>query len=284
MVAGDVVNTASRLQSRRADERRSSSASRRIRATRHVIDYREHAPVEAKGKAEPVPVWEVVEAQRARRRRAARPGDAARRARARARPAARRRSSASAREPSTQLVTIVGVPGIGKSRLVAELYGELEREAELTNWRAGPLAAVRRGRRVLGVRRDGQGAGGHPRDRPRGRRRAQAARRASPRSLADEDAALGRGAAAAARRPRAARRARATRASPPGAASSRRSPSSGRPCSSSRTCTGRTTSCSTSSTSSSTGSTDVPLLVVATARPGAASSGGRAGEAASGTR
>src|SRR5439155_10080371 len=41
------------------------------------------------------------------------------------------------RESSTQLVTIAGVPGIGKSRLVAELYGELEREAELTNWRRG---------------------------------------------------------------------------------------------------------------------------------------------------
>src|SRR5205085_1319547 len=33
--------------------------------------------------------------------------------------------------------TIAGVPGIGKTRLVTELYAVLEREAELTNWRQG---------------------------------------------------------------------------------------------------------------------------------------------------
>jgi len=38
---------------------------------------------------------------------------------------------------SAQLVTLVGVPGIGKSRLVAELYGRLEREPEITQWRQG---------------------------------------------------------------------------------------------------------------------------------------------------
>jgi hypothetical protein len=40
-------------------------------------------------------------------------------------------------EESAQLVTLVGVPGIGKSRLVAELFQILEAEAELTNWRQG---------------------------------------------------------------------------------------------------------------------------------------------------
>jgi tetratricopeptide (TPR) repeat protein len=40
-------------------------------------------------------------------------------------------------ELSTQLVTVVGVPGIGKSRLVGELFDALEREATLTNWRRG---------------------------------------------------------------------------------------------------------------------------------------------------
>jgi tetratricopeptide (TPR) repeat protein len=40
-------------------------------------------------------------------------------------------------ERSPQLVTLVGVPGIGKSRLVYELSRVIESEAELTNWRQG---------------------------------------------------------------------------------------------------------------------------------------------------
>src|SRR5438067_1797786 len=62
MVAGDVVNTASRLQSA-APTNGILVGETTFRATRHVIDYRDHAPVEAKGKSEPVPVWEVVDAK-----------------------------------------------------------------------------------------------------------------------------------------------------------------------------------------------------------------------------
>ena len=40
-------------------------------------------------------------------------------------------------ERSVQLVTVVGVPGIGKSRLVEELGAYLEADAELTTWRHG---------------------------------------------------------------------------------------------------------------------------------------------------
>src|SRR5438552_3921823 len=40
-------------------------------------------------------------------------------------------------EEQAQLVTIVGVPGIGKSRLVRELFELLDDEAELTTWRQG---------------------------------------------------------------------------------------------------------------------------------------------------
>src|SRR3954447_17154492 len=60
MAAGDVVNTAPRLQSNApvdgilVDEPT-------YRATRNVIDYREGEPVKAKGKAEPVRVWEALE-------------------------------------------------------------------------------------------------------------------------------------------------------------------------------------------------------------------------------
>ena len=135
MVAGDVVNTAARLQSA-APENGILVGETTFRTTQHVIAYREHAPVEAKGKTEPVPVWEVVEAK-------ARVGvevDAPQTplvGRERERDLLLSTFNRVRRESSTQLVTIAGVPGIGKSRLVAELYGELEQQAELTNWRRG---------------------------------------------------------------------------------------------------------------------------------------------------
>jgi class 3 adenylate cyclase len=57
MVAGDVVNTAARLQGA-APVNGILVGEGTYRATRHVIDYREAEPVEAKGKAEPVKVWQ----------------------------------------------------------------------------------------------------------------------------------------------------------------------------------------------------------------------------------
>ncbi len=135
MVAGDVVNTAARLQSA-APENGILVGETTFRATEHLIDYRGHAPVEAKGKAEPVLVWEAVDAK-------ARVGVELEApatplfGRERERDLLLSTFERVRRESSTQLFTIAGVPGIGKSRLVAELYGELEREAELTNWRRG---------------------------------------------------------------------------------------------------------------------------------------------------
>ena len=41
------------------------------------------------------------------------------------------------RELEPQLVTLVGVPGIGKSRLVAELFQVVDRDPELIWWRQG---------------------------------------------------------------------------------------------------------------------------------------------------
>ena len=98
-------------------------------------------PVEAKGKAEPVPVWEALEARVAlRRRRRRRPAtplvgrerelDLLLDALARAR-----------EERAPQLVTLVGVPGIGKSRLVYELFARRRRRpgAHLPGARAARL-------------------------------------------------------------------------------------------------------------------------------------------------
>src|SRR5205823_6895887 len=38
---------------------------------------------------------------------------------------------------SAELVTVAGVPGIGKSRLVGELFQSVERSGQLTYWRQG---------------------------------------------------------------------------------------------------------------------------------------------------
>ena len=136
MVAGDVVNTAARLQSA-APVNGILVGEGTYRATRHVIDYREAAPVEAKGKAEPVQVWEAVAARSrfgsdveqklrtplvGRERERSLLADALAHARA---------------EQSAQLVTLVGVPGIGKSRLVAELFQITDADEEIISWRQG---------------------------------------------------------------------------------------------------------------------------------------------------
>ena len=51
----------------------------------------------------------------------------------------------SRREPSTQLVSIIGEPGIGKTRLVEELYAYVEQLPELITWRRGRSLAYGEG-------------------------------------------------------------------------------------------------------------------------------------------
>jgi class 3 adenylate cyclase len=136
MVAGDVVNTAARLQSA-APVNGILVGEGTYRATRHVIDYNDASPVEAKGKSEPVKVWEAVAARSllgsdveekrrtplvGRQRERSLLADALERART---------------EQSVQLVTLVGVPGIGKSRLVVELFQIIEADPDIISWRQG---------------------------------------------------------------------------------------------------------------------------------------------------
>ncbi len=61
-VAGDVVNTASRLQSA-APVNGILVGEQTQRATSHVIDYSAAEPVVAKGKSEPIAVWEALQAR-----------------------------------------------------------------------------------------------------------------------------------------------------------------------------------------------------------------------------
>jgi class 3 adenylate cyclase/tetratricopeptide (TPR) repeat protein len=136
MVAGDVVNTAARLQSA-APVNGVLVDETTQRATRQAIDYRDAAPVQAKGKSDPVAVWEALEARSrfgvdvvqsgaafvGRRRELDFLTDALARAR---------------EERAPQLVTLVGVPGIGKSRLVYELQRFADADPEVFyTWRQG---------------------------------------------------------------------------------------------------------------------------------------------------
>jgi len=136
LAAGDVLNTASRLQSNApTDGILIDEATQR--ATEHAIELRGRAPIDAKGKAEPLASWEAI-APKARLGvdiafRGAAPlvgRDAELRALLDAVARARR-------ERSAQLVTLVGVPGIGKSRLVYELWAALDADPDLTYWRQG---------------------------------------------------------------------------------------------------------------------------------------------------
>jgi class 3 adenylate cyclase len=135
MAAGDVVNTAARLQTA-APVNGVLVGETTYRATRGTIDYVEHEPVVAKGKSEPIRVWEAVEA------RSRFGSDVEQRSlvplvgRARELATLVAALARARREREPQLVTLVGVPGIGKSRLVAELFDSL-RGPELVFWRQG---------------------------------------------------------------------------------------------------------------------------------------------------
>ena len=140
MASGDVVNTAARLQGSAPTNGIVVDGATQ-RATRHVIDFADPSTVEAKGKSLPIPVWEVRDAR-------SRPGmDVAHEARA---PLVGRDHELAVladalhrvrQTRTTQLVTLVGVPGLGKSRLVHELSRIVEADPDLITWRQGRCLA-----------------------------------------------------------------------------------------------------------------------------------------------
>ncbi len=135
MASGDVVNTAARLQSA-ASPGAILVDETTFRATERAIELEEAPPVDAKGKSSPVPVWEAL---RARARVAVeRTGGAALVGREEELALLRGTLTRVVRERASQLVTLVGVPGIGKSRLVFELFQTIETgEHGLVFWRHG---------------------------------------------------------------------------------------------------------------------------------------------------
>jgi class 3 adenylate cyclase/tetratricopeptide (TPR) repeat protein len=135
-VVGDVVNTASRLQGV-APAGGVVVGEATYRATSRAFDYRELGPVQVKGKADPVPVWRLEGAR-------SRTGiEAARRSAA---PFVGRQAELelleglferALAERTVRLVTVVGEPGVGKSRFVSELAVHADARPELVTWRQG---------------------------------------------------------------------------------------------------------------------------------------------------
>ncbi|HSK16101.1 MAG TPA: adenylate/guanylate cyclase domain-containing protein, partial [Gaiellaceae bacterium] len=137
MAAGDVVNTCSRLQAAApVDGILVDEATHR--ATASVIEYREAEPVQAKGKAEPIAVWEAIAPRTRLGVDMAFRGGAELVGRDEELRLLRDAVGRAEREHAPQLVTIVGAPGLGKSRLLFELYAALQADpAVFAYWRQG---------------------------------------------------------------------------------------------------------------------------------------------------
>ena len=135
IATGDVVNTAARLQGE-APVGSLVVSEDTCRATRSVIEYDELPPVLLKGKAEPVPLWRAVSA----RSRFGVDVDApiapfvGRERELHLLEGTYERMHA---ESEIQLVTIVGEPGAGKTRLLAEFRSWIDDRPEFVSWRQG---------------------------------------------------------------------------------------------------------------------------------------------------
>ena len=136
LLSGDAINTASRLQSV-APENGVAVGLNTFEATAAVFDYQELEPATLKGKAGPVRVFQA-KAPRARLGTDL--------TRTHGSPFVGREVDLallkgvfekSVASSSLQLVTVVGEPGLGKSRLVAELGAFIDARPGLVTWRQG---------------------------------------------------------------------------------------------------------------------------------------------------
>lgn len=136
IVTGDVVNTASRLQGV-APVNGVVVGEITHRATKGVVEYEALDDVAVKGKPKPIPVWKAMSA----RGRFGIDLD-----RAPTTPIIGREHEVgllrstfrrTLKESSIQLVTIVGEPGVGKSRLLSEFFSFLDDQEEIIFFRQG---------------------------------------------------------------------------------------------------------------------------------------------------
>ena len=178
MVAGDLVNTASRIQSA-AEPGTVLVGETTKRTTEAAVVYADAGLHEMKGKGEPTQLWRAsrVVAARKGEGRAVGARGAVRRPRPRASPRQGAVPRGCRRRAAPASSTVIGVAGIGKSRLAWEFEKYLDGLADRRLVAPRPLPLVRRRRRVLGARRDGAGARRDLRGRGRDRARSRSSTR-----------------------------------------------------------------------------------------------------------
>src|SRR3954451_4140152 len=135
-VAGDVVNPPARLK-QQAPVTGVVVGETTYRSTRDLFDYERLEPVSAKGKSGTIALWHAKAARRrigvdvepiARTPLIGREDDLA---------LLQSTYARMLRESSTQLVTIVGEPGVGKTRLTTEFRRWIDDQPEIVFWRQG---------------------------------------------------------------------------------------------------------------------------------------------------
>jgi class 3 adenylate cyclase/tetratricopeptide (TPR) repeat protein len=142
-LAGDAVNTAARLQAA-APPAGVAVGALTHELTARVIDYQELPPIAAKGKAEPVETW-LAKAPVSRTGVDLEPALTPLVDRDTELSFLRSLFERAAAISSPQVVLAVGEPGIGKSRLVRELFAHVDSRSEMTTWRQGRCLAYGEG-------------------------------------------------------------------------------------------------------------------------------------------
>jgi predicted ATPase/class 3 adenylate cyclase len=136
IVAGDVVNTAARIQAA-APVDGVAVSQETFRQTERVFLYEPLEPVKVKGKREPVRLYRAVEARARFGADLIRTQETLFVGREVEKTLLQGLFDRCARDSAFELVTLVGEPGVGKSRLCAELFRYIDERTELIAWRQG---------------------------------------------------------------------------------------------------------------------------------------------------
>ena len=136
MLSGDAINTASRIQSI-APEMGVAVGLGTYEATTAVFEYEVLQPATLKGKAEPVPVFHAKAPLARFGADLTRTHDTPFIGREIDLALLKGIFDKTVAADSVQLVTVVGEPGLGKSRIVAELGDYIDTKPDLINWRQG---------------------------------------------------------------------------------------------------------------------------------------------------
>ena len=135
-LSGDSINTASRIQSV-APEMGVAVGIATYEATSVVFDYEELEPATLKGKSEPVRVFHAISPRARFGTDLTRTHDTPFIGREIDLGMLKGIFEKTVASTSPQLVTVVGEPGLGKSRIVAELFGYIDTKPDLIRWRQG---------------------------------------------------------------------------------------------------------------------------------------------------